>query len=86
MRTDRQQAPSASSDVPGMRGTTASISPRLSDEERIDWLRLIRSENVGPRGIMALMANGAILLRGADATPHFEEAQRPSKGILCLAW
>jgi hypothetical protein len=26
---------------------------RLSEEERIDWLRLIRSENVGPRGIMA---------------------------------
>jgi len=26
---------------------------RLTDEQRIDWLRLIRSENVGPRGIMA---------------------------------
>jgi hypothetical protein len=26
---------------------------RLSDEQRIDWLRLIRSQNVGPRGIMA---------------------------------
>ena len=26
---------------------------RLTDEERLDWLRLIRSENVGPRGIMA---------------------------------
>jgi DNA processing protein len=26
---------------------------RLSEEERLDWLRLIRSENVGPRGIMA---------------------------------
>jgi len=25
----------------------------LSDEQRIDWLRLIRSDNVGPRGIMA---------------------------------
>jgi gluconate kinase len=25
----------------------------LTNEERIDWLRLIRSENVGPRGIMA---------------------------------
>jgi gluconate kinase len=28
-------------------------SIRLTDEQRIDWLRLIRSENVGPRGIMA---------------------------------
>jgi hypothetical protein len=26
---------------------------RLNEEQRIDWLRLIRSENVGPRGIMA---------------------------------
>jgi hypothetical protein len=25
----------------------------LSDAQRIDWLRLIRSDNVGPRGIMA---------------------------------
>jgi len=28
---------------------TAAI--RLTDEQRIDWLRLIRSQNVGPRGI-----------------------------------
>jgi hypothetical protein len=28
-------------------------STHLSDEQRIDWLRLIRSDNVGPRGIMA---------------------------------
>lgn len=26
---------------------------RLTDEQRIDWLRLIRSENVGPRGLRA---------------------------------
>jgi hypothetical protein len=25
----------------------------LSAEQRLDWLRLIRSHNVGPRGIMA---------------------------------
>jgi hypothetical protein len=29
------------------------VAFRLSDEQRIDWLRLIRSQNVGPRGIMA---------------------------------
>jgi hypothetical protein len=28
------------------------VETRLSDDERFDWLRLIRSENVGPRGIM----------------------------------
>ena len=26
---------------------------RLNDEQLVDWLRLIRSENIGPRGIMA---------------------------------
>jgi hypothetical protein len=26
---------------------------RLTEKERLDWLQLIRSENVGPRGIMA---------------------------------
>jgi hypothetical protein len=29
---------------------------RLTDEQRLDLLRLIRSENVGPRGIMAQAA------------------------------
>jgi hypothetical protein len=27
----------------------------LTDEQRVDWLRLIRSDNVGPRGMMAQM-------------------------------
>jgi hypothetical protein len=26
---------------------------RLTDEQRLDWLRLIRSQNVGPRGLRA---------------------------------
>ena len=26
---------------------------QLPDAERIDWLRLIRSDHIGPRGIMA---------------------------------
>jgi hypothetical protein len=30
----------------------APTTTRLNDSERFDWLRLIRSENVGPRGIM----------------------------------
>jgi hypothetical protein len=32
------------------RGETSTV---LSDEQLLDWLRLIRSENVGPRGTMA---------------------------------
>ena len=34
-------------------GDVSSDSVRLSEEQRLDWLRLIRSDNVGPRGIMA---------------------------------
>ena len=30
---------------------------RLSDDERLDWLRLIRSENVGPRTFHSLLAH-----------------------------
>jgi DNA processing protein len=33
----------------------ASSGVRLTDEQRLDWLRLIRSENVGPRTFRALL-------------------------------
>src|SRR5436190_11582096 len=38
-----------------MWGMAPSTSLRLSDEERIDWLRLIRAENVGPRTFRTLI-------------------------------
>ncbi len=33
--------------------TEGAEGPQLSDAQRFDWLRLMRSESVGPRGIMA---------------------------------
>jgi DNA processing protein len=33
--------------------TRTQATTHLTDTQRIDWLRLIRSDNVGPRGIMA---------------------------------
>src|SRR3954462_13249716 len=30
-------------------------TPHLTDEQRIDWLRLIRSDNVGPRTFRSLI-------------------------------
>ncbi|MGB3580782.1 MAG: DNA-protecting protein DprA, partial [Roseiarcus sp.] len=30
---------------------------RLTDQQRFDWLRLTRSENVGPRTFRALITN-----------------------------
>src|SRR6266571_1438976 len=35
----------------------SAIARVLTDEERIDWLRLIRSENVGPRTFRALIGH-----------------------------
>ena len=35
--------------------TDKSEGVRLSDEQRLDWLRLIRSDNVGPRTFRALI-------------------------------
>jgi DprA-like N-terminal HHH domain len=37
----------------GVGVAAAGQGVHLTDEQRIDWLRLIRSQNVGPRGIMA---------------------------------
>jgi hypothetical protein len=37
----------------GRMDTKTPGTTHLTDAQRIDWLRLIRSDNVGPRGIMA---------------------------------
>ena len=52
---------------------------RLTDEQRVDWLRLIRSEKVGPRTFRALVnqyggASGAL-----DALPGL--ARRGGRAI-----
>ena len=39
--------------VPG--SMDAKVAIRLTDQQRLDWLRLIRSENVGPRTFRALV-------------------------------
>jgi hypothetical protein len=49
---------------------------RLSDNQRLDWLRLIRSENVGPRGIMAQAPQGR--LRNFIARAGYEGTGRDS--------
>jgi hypothetical protein len=48
--------PAAAIVRPAIREGVLPIEPggvRLTDEQRLAWLRLIRSENVGPAGIMA---------------------------------
>jgi DNA processing protein len=42
---------------------------RLTDEQRLDWLRLIRSENVGPRTFRALVNEFGGASAALDALP-----------------
>jgi DNA processing protein len=78
---------------------TGSAGVRLTDEQRLDWLRLIRSENVGPRTFRALVnhyggAQGALealpdlARRGGAAGPARictrEEAARELKAARLL--
>jgi DNA processing protein len=42
----------------------------LSDSERLDWLRLTRSENVGPITFMALLERYGSAARALDALPE----------------
>jgi hypothetical protein len=35
------------------KGDALAEGVRLTDDQRLDWLRLIRSDNVGPRGLRA---------------------------------
>ena len=68
----------------GTRGVTSGKIPgvRLTDEQRIDWLRLIRSENVGPRTFRSLLNHFGGARGALDALPDLARrggAARPSR-------
>ena len=55
---------------------------RLNDEERLDWLRLIRSENVGPRTFRTLLRHFGSAGHALDALPDLARrggAARPGR-------
>jgi len=67
-----------------MTGTDLVVTARarLSDEERLDWLRLIRSENVGPRTFRALLGHFGSARAALDALPDLARrggAARPTR-------
>ena len=43
---------------------------RLTDEQRLDWLRLIRSDNVGPRTFRTLLNHCGGARAALDALPE----------------
>jgi DNA processing protein len=62
------------------RKPTAGV--RLTDEQRVDWLRLIRSENIGPRTFRALINHYGGARTALDALPelaHRGGAPRPAR-------
>jgi DNA processing protein len=50
-------------------GTEAADGVRLTDEQRIDWLRLIRSDNVGPRTFRTLVNHYGGARAALEAVP-----------------
>ncbi len=56
---------------------------RLTDQQRIDWLRLIRSENVGPRTFRALVNQFGGASAALDALPDL--ARRGGRLLLKVA-
>ncbi len=46
------------------------LPARLSDQQRFDWLRLVRSENVGPRTFRTLIDNFGSARAALDALPE----------------
>ena len=68
----------------GMIETSKTSGIHLTDEERIDWLRLIRSENVGPRTFRALHAHYGSARAALAALPAL--AQRGGATGLARIW
>jgi len=54
---------------------------RLTDEERIDWLRLIRSDNVGPRTFAWLLRRYGDARRAIGALPELSRRGGASRAI-----
>ena len=58
-----------------------SSSPRLSDTQRIDWLQLIRSENVGPRTFRSLINHFGGAAAALQALPDLARRGGAAKPI-----
>src|SRR3954452_18972275 len=54
---------------------------RLTDEQRLDWLRLIRSDNVGPRTFRSLINHCGSARAALDALPDLARRGGAAKPI-----
>ena len=53
----------------------------LADEQRLDWLRLIRSENVGPRTFRSLLRHYGDARSALEALPDLARRGGASRAI-----
>jgi DNA processing protein len=63
-----------------MKADTPAAGVRLTDEQRIDWLRLIRSDNIGPRTFRSLVNHCGGARAAIEALPELARrggAQKP---------
>ena len=61
--------------------TSPAATASLSDSERLDWLRLIRSEGVGPRTFRGLMQRYGGAAGALAALPRLHREQGRSLHI-----
>src|ERR671928_693278 len=61
------------------------MSHRLTDEQRLAWLRLIRSENVGPRTFQALVNRFGGAAAALEALPELARKAGRSLKIMTRA-
>jgi DNA processing protein len=66
-------------------GTGASVTDgvKLSDEQRLDWLRLIRSDNIGPRTFRELVNHFGGARAALDALPGLARRGGASSARIC---
>ncbi len=67
-KTNRQSPISENSDFP-----TTPMDHRLSDQQRFNWLRLIRSENIGPATFRDLLNHFGSAEKALEAAPTLSE-------------
>ena len=61
-----------------------SVQPRLTDAQRLDWLRLIRSENVGPRTFRQLVNHFGSASAALKALPDLARRGGANRAIKVL--
>jgi DNA processing protein len=68
---------------PGLPGADVAERVKLTDEQRLDWLRLIRSDNVGPRTFRDLINHFGGARAALEALPTLARRGGASSARIC---